>query len=141
MSDKTNSYLYFLRQLKKYQKYEILAAEKISILNGVIILNYNEDKKYDFITSDYLKYEVKCDEYSLKSGNVFIEFYGYDKPSGITTTEADYYIITDTINFYMIEIAKLKELCLLCNIKKTKYTSTMGYLLNIRILIINSTTI
>ena len=141
MSDKTiknNSYLFFLKQLKKYQKYEVLAADKVCIFNDVNIINYNEDKKYDFLTSDNLKYEVKADEYSLKSGNFFIEFYGYNKPSGITTTEANYYIITDTINYYMIDVDKLKILCTGDNIKKTKDSSTFGHIISIEIIISNS---
>ena len=141
MSDKTiknNSYLFFLKQLKKYQKYEVLAADKICILNDVNIINYNEDNKYDFLTSDNLKYEVKADEYSSKSGNFFIEFYGYNKPSGITTTEANYYIITDTINYYMIDVDKLKILCTGDNIKKTKDSSTFGHIISIEIIISNS---
>ena len=69
---------------------------------------------------------------SLKTDNLFIEFMGNGDPSGIATTKAKYYIITDTIEYYLIDVETLKKVCLNYNdqIKTTKSGSTAGYLLN-----------
>ena len=101
---------YFYKNLKKYQPYEKEAAKRIELLNNVRVLKFNNDKYYDFLTSDNIKYEVKTEPSSLKTNNVFIEFKAYGIPLGITTTEANYYIINDTINYYLIDTNKLKIL-------------------------------
>jgi len=72
-------------------------------------------KPYDF-TSDGIKYEVKADKLTYKTGNLFIEYECSDKPSGITTSEAQmlfYFVINaegipDRI--YLIETGFLKAL-------------------------------
>ena len=117
-------YSNFKKQLVKYQPYEKIAADKIASLNNVSILSFCDNYKYDFETSDNLKYEVKTDEASIKTNNIFIEFYGYNKPSGISITEANFYIINDTINYYLISVKNLKQLIYDNNCKKieTKYT-------------------
>ena len=102
------TYEFFLIKLKQYQPYEEIASKKICVLNGVSVLNTCNNYRYDFQTSDNIKYEVKCDEASLKTGNFFIEFIGYGKPSGITTKEAKFYILTDTKIYYLINVEELK---------------------------------
>ena len=61
--------------------------------------------------SDNKIYEVKTDEASLRTNNYFIEFVGYGKSSGIATTEAEYYILTDTKIYYLINV-ELKTICI-----------------------------
>jgi len=67
-------------------------------------LNYNSDFKYDLelgVLSEqklseilhHKRIEVKTDLLTLKTGNVFIEYSSRNKPSGIATTQADYYAI------------------------------------------------
>lgn len=68
---------------------------------------------YDFISND-VKYEVKADRMSFKSGNICIEIECSNKPSGIMTSEADYYIYfsigpNDDYQMYKIPINILKE--------------------------------
>ena len=65
---------------------------------------------YDFRTSDGLTYEVKADKASQKYPNFFIEFLQNGKPSGIRTTEANYYIITDTEKHYLISVDAIKQI-------------------------------
>ena len=132
------SYDKFLENLKTYQPFEIIAGLNICKLNNVNILNTCNNNKYDFQTDDNLKYEVKTDAMSLKTNNFFIEFFGYNKPSGIATTEANYYIINDTSIYYLIEINKLKEIAKKCKIFKTKDGKTSGHLISREILILNS---
>jgi len=134
------SYKFFQQQLKKYQPYEIEASARIIKLNNVNVINFNNDNKYDFITTDNLKYEVKTDEASRRTNNYFIEFSGYGKPSGITTTESNYYIFSDTIEYYLISTDKLKELIKTNTFKicKVKLNETYGYIINKYIIISNS---
>ena len=74
------SYDAFLLNVNKYKIYEIIACEKICLLNNTTLLKFNDDYRYDFKTSDKNKYEVKTDELSLKTNNLSIEFEGYKKP-------------------------------------------------------------
>ena len=122
------TYENFLIKLKKYQPYEELASEKICLLNSVSVLNTCNTYKYDFETSDGIKYEVKADEMSLRTNNFFIEFIGYGKPSGITTTEAKFYILTDTKIYYLIDVDELKKICIDKPILTTADGKTMGHI-------------
>jgi len=76
---------------------------------------------------------------SKKTGNFFIEFLSYLNPSGIQTTHADFYIISDTNIFYMIEVEILKKLLFkLGNNKKVVHTpdeSTFGYIIKKELII------
>jgi len=65
-------------------------------------MKYNNDFKYDLevgqVGEKYLgnilqskKIEVKTDLQAHKTGNIFIEYYSRGKPSGISTSEADFY--------------------------------------------------
>ena len=126
------TYKTFLENVDKYHIYEIIASEKICLLNNKKLIKFNDDYRYDFKTSDKIKYEVKTDELSLKTHNLFIEFESYKKPSGITSSKAHFYIFCDTIDYYLIETQKLK--IILCNIENKKIVSTKdkqtyGYLI------------
>lgn len=59
-------------------------------------------------------YEVKCDRMLYKTGNICIEYECYDKPSGITTSKANKYVIfelfpDETYNLYVIPVKRIKE--------------------------------
>ena len=130
---------FYNTKVKPFLKYEFEASERIKKLNNVEILHFNNDNKYDFIDSNNIKYEVKYDGYSLKSGYFFIEYKGYGKPSGISTTEAHYYIITDGTNYYMICTKQLKTLCnCYGSTRCTKDGLTFAHIININIIISNS---
>ena len=57
-----------------------------------------------------IKIEAKTDHVSRHSGNFFIEYIQYGKASGIAITDADYYVISDTINYWMVDVGDLNEL-------------------------------
>ena len=59
-----------------------------------------------------LKVEVKSDRMASKTGNIFIEVYSRGKESGISTTEAAYWIyrIDDKDLAIIISTKRLKEL-------------------------------
>lgn len=62
-----------------------------------------------------VKYEVKADRLAHRTGNLAIEFACNKKPSGITTSESDYYayfIIREQLEplLYLIPTSDLKEM-------------------------------
>jgi len=84
---------------------------------------------YDFLTSDDIKYEVKADLLSNKTGNLFIEFIdGRGKISGLALSTADYYIFYTNGLYILICIEKLKELTINKPIRRAK-DGTKGYII------------
>jgi hypothetical protein len=81
---------------------------------------------------------VKADEMALKTGNFFIEVVGYGKPSGITTTEANFYIISDTEIYYLIDVEILKKVIIDKPILTTQDGLTMGHIVKRNIIKENS---
>jgi hypothetical protein len=87
-------------------------------------MNYNSDFKYDLefgilngeswfheLVTDK-KIEVKCDRLSAITGNVYIEFESRGKPSGIATTQAEYYVYKyNEEAALIISTEQLKERC------------------------------
>jgi hypothetical protein len=137
------SFIKFYKNLEEFKKYEIEAGERIKTLYNTTIIKYNNNNKYDFKTVDNIKYEVKTEPTSLTTDNFFIEFFAYGKLSGISVTKSNFYIFSDTINFYLIDTNKLKNL-IEKNTFKIVYTKdklTKGYLINKFIIIKNSLSI
>lgn len=100
----------FREKLKQFQPYEVIASELIMKYKNTEIVGFCDDNRYDFITGDGFKFEVKTEPSSMRTGNYFIEYFAYGKPSGITTTQADYYIFCNTVHYHMITVKELKEL-------------------------------
>jgi hypothetical protein len=114
---KNNNYYknVFLPTLKKYEPYELkaLLLLKLHLNYENIKYSFNKNSKYDIslnINDNIIKYEIKTDEKSLKTNNIFIEYKSFNKLSGISTTEADYYIINHTIDFYLIKTNDILKL-------------------------------
>jgi len=125
------SYENFKKLLLVGKIYEFKAIEKIA---GELEFMSDETNykqfKYDF-KKNGIKYEVKYDGASKKTGNCFIEFSdAKNRASGINSTEADNYIIIAGINetFYNIKADVLKEIIKTCKIRRAK-DSTQGYIL------------
>ena len=97
----------------------------------VILLDYLDKDEYDevefapnqrFVEWDVklkrgqleAKYEVKADRLTAKTGNFCIEYECAGQPSGISTTQADYYayFVLDGSHqdLYLIPVARIKEL-------------------------------
>jgi len=76
----------------------------------------NDDYKYDLIVkenSKKIKLEIKFDDMFNKTNNFAVEFESRRRPSGITTTESDYWIFVDSKNsIYIIETKILKKICI-----------------------------
>ena len=144
MFDK-NYYKYFLENKAKYDVYEVIALERV-------IKYYNDEYslfhmcnnyKYDFKLSNLKTYEVKADVRSITTRNFYVEYYDTynDKPSGISTSISNYYVITDTNNYYMISTRKLRKLCKKYNSILNGNKSALGYLVPVDIVITNSISI
>ena len=86
-------------------------------------MKHNSDFRYDLqlgILGEGLvaniftekKLEVKTDYKAVKTGNVFVEYFSRDKPSGISTSIADFYVfVLSNENVIFISAGKLKEKC------------------------------
>ena len=99
----TSSYKQFIKDLNDNMIYEQISADKICCRNNTTIQCICFNYEYDLMTADSLTYEIKCDKASNKTGNFFLEFLGRNNaPSGISTTKADYYIITNSINHLFV---------------------------------------
>lgn len=125
----------FQELLKLGQEHEQEAIKRIEKLNNSKCMMQQDETNfkyihYDFLTSDGLKYEVKYDRASDKTGNCFIEFLdGRNKISGITISDANFYIIYTHQLYLMISIEKLKELTINKDIRRGK-DGTKGYIIN-----------
>ena len=78
---------------------------------------------------------MKTEPSSIKTGNSFIEFFAYGKPSGVSVTKANFYIFSDTVKYYLISVEELKLIVKEFGIlKKTKDNLTHGYLVKCNII-------
>jgi hypothetical protein len=103
----------FRRDLAVGQKTEKEAAEQLKKHFNFDSLEFNNDNKYDIkatIGELSRTYEVKTDLMCGKTGNFALEYECRGKPSGIVTTEADYWIYKLDDGFYMISVEGLKNL-------------------------------
>jgi len=106
----------FINDLKLGQKYEKKLLEMLSYDSFNHQCGYC--KEYDFtITKDGIttKYEVKSDRRAINTNNIAIEYMCNDKPSGITTTEAEiyaYFIIksSELFDLYLIPTKDLRQM-------------------------------
>ena len=78
-----------------------------------------------------IRVEVKTDHRSTETGNFFIEYSGYGKPTGIAITDAHYYVINDTMNYYLISVHKLlaiiKRYDEVGKLKRVQFSSSDGH--------------
>ena len=85
----------FINNVKSHHKYEILSSKKAEIYFKTTLKSFNETKDYDFLLENCLKIEVKYLGTFNKYDTVNIECFRNNKPSGISTSISDYYIITN----------------------------------------------
>jgi hypothetical protein len=81
------------------------------------ILRFENSNKYDIlarIKGKEYKFEIKEDFMTCKTGNVALEFECRGSPSGIHTTEADFYIYKihgkNGIHFYLFKIENILKM-------------------------------
>ena len=96
---------YYELELLKYLEYDKYKQSQGNFKPYDIKI-YRGDKK--------IRYEVKADRITYKTGNIAIEYECFNKPSGITTTKSKYYsyfIIYPNKNYdlYIIPVKELKK--------------------------------
>jgi len=111
---------------------------------GINLIHYNNDYRYDIrMEKDgkEMTYEVKTDvfctpRFNNDTGNMFIEFFSRDKPSGITVTEADWFVMYYKYlkEIWYIKTDKLKYLITQNDFFISEYSgdqgsNTKGYLI------------
>jgi hypothetical protein len=85
-------------------------------------MQFNNDFAFDLIVGQMAekelaavlqdkRIEVKSDKLAHKTGNVFVEYASRGKPSGLATTQADYYCFEVKETFVLISVIKLKLIC------------------------------
>lgn len=86
----------FKKDLKVAQSTEFEVGELIQdTYDNMQVLDFNNDGRYDIrvrIDDEIITIEVKEDFMCEKTGNVSLEFESRGKPSGISVSEADYYV-------------------------------------------------
>lgn len=118
------TYQNFLRRYAENKPYEDIAVEKA-------VKYFSESRQKPFQVSkaqdgvnyktvlydaeltcgdETVRVEVKTDHRSAETGNFYIEHHQYEKASGILTTQADYYIINDTVDYFLISVDDLIEM-------------------------------
>jgi hypothetical protein len=128
--------------------------EKVAVKRLIKYYNYNEDikvytndnNKYDVMLNN-ISYEIKTDIRAATTNNIFVEFIQNGKLSGISTTEADNYIIVIPYEriplFILIDVLELQFLITTIQYKNiiqpNKYNNfTSGYIFDIQTIIQNS---
>lgn len=89
------------------------------LVNGGFRHDLALGEEYESQLADILKgfgcktVEVKADGRSLATGNVFVEFKQPSGPSGLATTEADWwaFYLVGRLAWVLVEKGKLRELC------------------------------
>ena len=71
---------------------ETIFTKYLSIYKSIEIVKNNDNNEYDLIDTSNIKYEIKFDLQAFKTGNIFIEYESFSKPSGICTTLSDVYV-------------------------------------------------
>ena len=121
----------FIKDLNFGLKYEKLFLNYIKY--DYIIKHVGNFKEYDILAKKddiETKYEIKSDRLAYKTKNLCIEYECSKKPSGITTTEADYYgyfiINNEEYDLYIIPTEFINE-CIENKLYKRDITGGNGY--------------
>ena len=107
-----NNFTDFNDDLAKFAPYEDILAQKLINHFDLKPPTYSKsnDNKFDIILSNNATYELKCDTIANQSKNVFVEHYSRGKPSGISTSKADFYVFCfGNEKFYVIHSFKKTE--------------------------------
>ncbi len=74
-------------------------------------LAFGQEGEKAFVNLTNKKVEVKRDRVAHKTGNIFIEYESRGKPSGIATTQSDYYAYFINDVCVLVETERLKDIC------------------------------
>lgn len=111
----------FKEMLNASRPFELFVSTKLQ--EKGIASRLNHDERFDISASTSITYEVKTDANTYFSNNIGFEINYNDKPSGIYTTEADYFIFFLPFSCVTITV-HTKVLYNLLNQKKHKTIKT-----------------
>jgi hypothetical protein len=114
----------FRKDLSVAKKTEKDVSKLLEIVCGAKILEFDETNKYDIvalINDKRVTFEIKEDFMCEQTGNVGVEFECRGKPSGIQTSEADYYIYKVHTKEYGIKYIVHQTKALKKMIENSKY--------------------
>ena len=124
-----------IKRLIKYHNYD----ENIKVYS-------NDTNKFDVLLNN-ISYEIKADIRAATTNNIFVEFIQNGKLSGISTTEADNYIIVIPYDkmplFILIDVLELQFLITTTQYKfiiqpNKQNNFTSGYIFDVETIIKNS---
>jgi hypothetical protein len=125
----------FKNDLKIGVQFERKITPLLELLFNSKIKESCDNSNYDILLENDIKIEVKNDKRFEKTGNVFIEWFNYGKPSGISITKADYYAIANNKTVVIISVDCLKEIINNCQYDRIADTNiNKGYLISENIL-------
>lgn len=109
----------FLPQLKIGTQYEIYIEHKVipkKYPNWYSLTRVKNCPFFDYIVTlqnkEEIKIEIKFDQKFTKTNNFFLEYESFYKKSGISITQADFYIIGNYKLCYIIPVDFLKDIIL-----------------------------
>lgn len=113
----------FLDALADGKKSEKIVLKIIKEKYDTAFIRDGYSKEYDIAIPEIDKtIEVKKDFKSQITGNIVIETYMNNQPSGITTTEADYWVIHPHPRFiYWIKPKDIKDMILIEGFKQVEF--------------------
>ena len=120
--NENRTYDEFIKNVESHHKYEILSSKKAELYFKTSIKSFNKTKDYDILLQNGFKIEVKFIGTFEEYDTVNIECFRNNKPSGISTTQSDYYIVTNGDIYYLIKTDELLKISLISEIKKLKYS-------------------
>ena len=91
----------------QYKLLDIVEHDSFTIAKGNF-KPWDVEIKYN---TETITFEVKSDRKAVQSGNMVIEFECNNAPSGITSTEADYwvYFLDGTNQYYLIPTVEIRQ--------------------------------
>jgi|TARA_B100001758_G_scaffold215497_1_gene201203 hypothetical protein len=112
----------FKADLERGKFHEIYVLNKIQKKYSQAYIVDGYFKEYDiFIPELNFGVEVKFDNRSVKTGNIIIETASNEKPSGISTTKAKYWVIYDGMQYNWILTDNIRKCISNHNCKERKF--------------------
>lgn len=100
----------FLRDLEKGKKHERVVLEYVQRKYPEAHIKEGLVKEYDiWVPEVEVGIEVKSDEKSQETGNVVIEVEFAGKPSALSTTKADYWVIWDKVKYHWLKVEDIHK--------------------------------
>lgn len=103
----------FRKDLAKAKEVELEFMELYCKDRTILYSKINDDNKFDILVKTPEKevtFEVKHDIMSCYTGNLAVEYECRGKPSGIVTSQADYWVYKLDKDFFLIERKTLRKL-------------------------------